>query len=68
MPGVLVETGFMTNKSDYAKLRKASYHKKLAVGIANGIEGAIKTAYTVEVSNGSEFKSPNAVSSSKADD
>lgn len=61
MPSVLVETGFMTNTSDYQKLLKASYHQRLAIGIANGVEGALKTAYTGKVSNGTEFKSPNDV-------
>lgn len=68
MPSVLVETGFMTNTSDYAKLLKASYHQRLAVGIANGVEGALKTAYTGKVSNGTEFKSPNNVPLTGRDD
>ncbi len=55
MLSVLTECGFMTNKSEFSKLIKASTQEKIAVGIANGIEGAIKTAYTGKVSNGSEF-------------
>lgn len=64
VPGVLVETAFMTNTDDYAKLLKASYHRKLAIGIANGVEGALKTAYTGTASNGTEFSSPGTASTS----
>lgn len=68
MSSALVETAFVTNKSDYSKLLKASYHQKLAVGIANGIEGAIKAAYTGTASNGTEFKSPGTSAPISDDD
>ena len=37
MPGVLIEPGFLTNPSDYNKIKKQAYRKKLATAISNGI-------------------------------
>ena len=36
-PSVLVECGFMTNKNELAALKTASYQRRIAEGIANGI-------------------------------
>jgi N-acetylmuramoyl-L-alanine amidase len=36
-PAVLVEGGFLTNKSDIARLNDSSYREQLAIGISNGI-------------------------------
>lgn len=38
MPAILVELGFMDNKSESLVIKNSSYHKKAAVGIANGID------------------------------
>lgn len=38
MPAVLVEGGFLTNKEEREKLGDASYLKRLALGIAQGID------------------------------
>lgn len=38
IPTILIEMGFMTNKKEDKKLGKPAYQKKLAKGMANGIE------------------------------
>lgn len=38
MPAVIVEAGFMTNKDEWAQLRKKSYLEKIAKGIAIGVD------------------------------
>lgn len=38
MPSVLVEVGFITNTTEAKRLVKTKYQKKLALGMANGIE------------------------------
>ncbi|MEC7838474.1 MAG: N-acetylmuramoyl-L-alanine amidase [Chlamydiota bacterium] len=38
MPAILVEGGFMTNNEEMIKIRDASYMKKIAWGIAQGIK------------------------------
>jgi N-acetylmuramoyl-L-alanine amidase len=38
MPAVLVETAFLSNPDDYAKLVNADWREKVAEGIANGID------------------------------
>lgn len=38
MPAVLVECGFMTNHDEMKKIRKPDYLKKLAWGIAHGVD------------------------------
>jgi len=42
MPAVLVEGGFLTNANEVLKLKDASYLKKIAWGIAQGIEDYIE--------------------------
>ncbi|MFW5996829.1 MAG: N-acetylmuramoyl-L-alanine amidase family protein [Lentisphaeria bacterium] len=37
-PGILIETGFLTNPEERQKLVSRSYQKKLALGIARGIQ------------------------------
>ena len=55
---VLVEVGFMTNQTEYRKLRDSRYHDRVAAAIANSIEGAIRTANTGEVSSGNRDLGP----------
>lgn len=38
MPSVLIEVGFITNPKEARRLVLSSYQKKLALGIANGVE------------------------------
>ena len=42
MPNLLIETGFLTNKSEAQMLNKSTYRKKFAKGIYNGISRYIK--------------------------
>ncbi len=36
-PAILVETGFLSNKTEEKKLASASYQKKIAISLANGV-------------------------------
>jgi N-acetylmuramoyl-L-alanine amidase len=38
MPAALIETGFITNKSDFQKLTDSSYQKEFAASIASAID------------------------------
>ena len=38
MPSVLVEVGFISNSKEAKKLVNSEYQKKIAQGLANGIE------------------------------
>jgi N-acetylmuramoyl-L-alanine amidase len=38
MPAILVEGGFLTNTSEMDRIKDPSYLKKLALGIAKGIQ------------------------------
>jgi len=38
MPAILLETGFLTNKKEALRLKNPTYQKRLAEGIANGID------------------------------
>jgi len=38
MPAILIETGFLTNKKEALRLNNSLYQKRLATGIANGID------------------------------
>ena len=38
MPAILIESGFLTNKSDAAKLKRASLRRTFATGIAEGVD------------------------------
>ena len=38
MPAILVETGFISNNNDAAKLKSSAYRKKVAKGIYDGIK------------------------------
>ena len=38
MPAILIETGFLTNKQEALRLNNSLYRKRLARGIANGID------------------------------
>lgn len=67
MTSVLVECGFVTNKAEYKKLMKASSQKKIATGLADAVEGAIKTAKTGVAATGSE-SSGSKVSSGDDDE
>lgn len=42
MPSVLVEVGYMTNKSEFAKLKSADYRQKAAEALKNAILKAFK--------------------------
>lgn len=41
MPAILIEAGYLSNKEDAANLKKSDYRKKVAQGMANGINGYI---------------------------
>ena len=41
MPAVLVEGGFLTNRQDLEKIKRASYWDKAALGIARGIDSYV---------------------------
>jgi N-acetylmuramoyl-L-alanine amidase/putative cell wall-binding protein len=43
MPGILIETGFLSNRAEAAKLRSPVYRWLLARGIANGIADFLAT-------------------------
>lgn len=47
MAAALVETGFMSNAEEAAKLRDGSYRDSLAEGIANGIRNYVKSSYGI---------------------
>ena len=38
MPSVLVEVGFITHPTEAKRLVNSKYQKKLALGLANGVE------------------------------
>ena len=38
IPSVLLEMGYLSNRSEEANLRKSAYRKKLAVSTANAVE------------------------------
>lgn len=38
MPSCLVESGYLTNEEEFSKLTSEEYQRKIAVGIANGID------------------------------
>jgi len=42
MPAILIEGGFMTNNDEMIKIRDASYMKKVALGIAEGIKNYLQ--------------------------
>ena len=41
-PAVLVETGFIDNRSEELKLKSVQYQEKLAQGIVDGIDNYFK--------------------------
>lgn len=43
MPAVLVEAGFLTNQDEMAKIKDPVYMKKIALGIAKGIDRYLKS-------------------------
>ena len=51
---VLVECGFMSNRSEYEKLVRSVYQDNIAAGIVDGISSAIATAYTGSSASGSQ--------------
>lgn len=51
---VLVECGFLSNKDEYEKLIKDKYQARIAVGIADGLEAAVASAYPGSGSSGVE--------------
>ena len=56
VPSVLVECGFVSNKSEAEKIQTAEYQEKLARGIADGIEQFLNAAssdadYGIEIVN-----------------
>ena len=45
-PSILIETGYVTNKEEANKLKNATYQKKLAKGIANGVKTYLSSVST----------------------
>jgi len=43
-PGILIETGFISNKKEEGKLASSAYQEKIALGIANGISSFRRTS------------------------
>lgn len=43
MPAVLVEAGFLTNQEEMAKIKDPAYMKRIALGIAKGIDRYLKS-------------------------
>jgi N-acetylmuramoyl-L-alanine amidase len=43
MPAILIEGGFMTNRSEWLNLKKRSYLENIAKGIAHGIDKYLKS-------------------------
>jgi N-acetylmuramoyl-L-alanine amidase len=41
-PAILIECGFVSDKTEAERLKSAAYHKKLAKGIADGLEEFLK--------------------------
>jgi N-acetylmuramoyl-L-alanine amidase len=41
VPAVLVETGFLTNPTDWRLLHRSSYQQRVAVGLANGVRAFV---------------------------
>jgi len=65
MPAVLVETGYMNNDSDLAKLRDDGAQQRIAVGIAAGLRDfmadqvrLLRSARTVPSSSADDMRSP----------
>jgi len=48
MPAVLVETAYITNQEDHARLKSAEFRTKTAIGIAEGIKEALETLQAFE--------------------
>ncbi len=44
-PAVLVETGYVTNSQDAARLNNSWYQAKIAANIAQGVENSLSTGY-----------------------
>jgi N-acetylmuramoyl-L-alanine amidase len=43
MPAILIETAFLTNPFDYAKLASSDWRQQMAEAIANGIDRYMRT-------------------------
>ena len=52
MPAVLVETAFITNPDDYAKLLSAAWREKVALAIADGIGDYAGSPHSAEQTTG----------------
>lgn len=46
MPSILVETGFLSNPVEAEKLKDEEFQRKIAIGIANGIERFLPLAFS----------------------
>jgi N-acetylmuramoyl-L-alanine amidase len=42
VPAVLVETGFLTNPSDWRQLHSAGYQQRVALGLADGVRAFVR--------------------------
>ncbi len=59
MPAILVEAGFITNKKDAALLKQASFRKKVAKGIASGVDAWMKTSPNERIFRRVSAKTPD---------
>lgn len=58
MPGVLLETGFVTNSGDLARLKNPQYLHNLAAGVVNGLETFFGGKPFLRYQNGPAPKAP----------
>ena len=67
-PSVLVECGFMSNKTEYEKLISSKYQQQIATGIADSLSAAIKSAYTGITASGTSSAGNTGTANSGSSD
>lgn len=63
MPSILVETGFLTNRTEYEKLLQESNQKKIAVAIADALAATIQGSATVTTTTNSSLEAQSTSAS-----